>query len=165
MGAWTVMYPWPMKVAPMLVFLVGVLIPRFEAAVPGATIRPYQGHRTYDEQTAYFAQGRRPLDEVNRLRRKAGLHRISAHENRHPITSAGPYESAHTLDPSPAVDFVIVCRGVEMWHSWADCDKDGVSDYLELGLLGEQMGLTWGGRWRRFPDPGHLELGPKVGMR
>lgn len=152
------MYPWPEHVAPMLVFLVGVLVGRVETAIPGATAKPYQGYRTYAEQTAYFAQGRKPLTEVNRLRREAGLLPISTRENKHPITLAGPEQSAHTLDPSPAVDMVIVCRGKEAWTAWVDCDNDGVSDYVELGRLGEQMGLKWGGRWKRFPDVGHLEL-------
>jgi peptidoglycan L-alanyl-D-glutamate endopeptidase CwlK len=152
------MYPFPEHVAPALVLLLGVLTFQFEAAVPGATIRPYQGHRTHAEQAAYFAQGRQPLDEVNRLRRKAGLAKIGPNANRWPITLAGPAESAHTKDPSPAADFIVICRGVESWSARTDCDQDGVSDYRELGLIGEGLGLVWGGRWRAFPDAGHLEL-------
>jgi peptidoglycan L-alanyl-D-glutamate endopeptidase CwlK len=53
---------------------------------------------------------------------------------------------------------MILCRGERMWTSRGDCDKDGKSDYKELGELGEAMGLVWGGRWRVFPDIGHLEL-------
>lgn len=153
------MYPWPEHVAPALVLLLGVLTSQFEEAVPGATIRPYQGHRTHAEQAAYYAQGREPLAEVNRLRRKAGLHPISDRENRWPITLAGPHDSKHTQDPSPAADFVILCHGVESWNPRVDCDGDGVGDYRELGLIGERLGLVWGGRWRQFPDVGHLELG------
>jgi peptidoglycan L-alanyl-D-glutamate endopeptidase CwlK len=153
------MYPFPEHVAPALVLLLGVLTAQFEAAVPGATAVPYQGYRTHAEQTAYFAQGRQTLDEVNRLRLKAKLQPISDRENKHPITLAGPSESAHTKDPSPAVDMMILCRGERMWSARGDCDKDGVPDYRELGLLGERLGLVWGGRWRAFPDVGHLELG------
>jgi hypothetical protein len=29
--------------------------------------------------------------------------------------------------------------------------------WLKLGLIGESLGLRWGGRWTRTPDPGHFE--------
>jgi len=30
--------------------------------------------------------------------------------------------------------------------------------FEQLGAFGEGLGLTWGGRWRSFYDPGHFEL-------
>lgn len=30
--------------------------------------------------------------------------------------------------------------------------------WTRLGLIGEQLGLTWGGRWKSPHDPGHFEL-------
>lgn len=32
------------------------------------------------------------------------------------------------------------------------------SIWLKLGLIGESLGLRWGGRWKRPHDPGHFEL-------
>jgi peptidoglycan L-alanyl-D-glutamate endopeptidase CwlK len=155
------MYPFPEHVAPALVLLIAALISQFQQAVPGAVLKPYQGHRSRAEQAALFAQGRHPLDEVNRLRTKAGLPPIGIVENKYRITLANPNESLHVLDPSPAVDVVVVCRGKEVWVFAVDCDRDGRSDYMEMGLLAENLGLEWGGRWLEFPDIGHLELGTK----
>lgn len=152
------MYPWPENVVPILIMLVGLMTPQFEQSVPGATMKPYSGYRTQAEQTAYYAQGRLSLAQVNEYRRTAGLDPISASENRHRITLAPPGESTHNRSPSPAVDIVVVCHGKELWAYEADCDEDGVSDYLEMGRIGEKVGLVWGGRWRGFPDIGHLEV-------
>lgn len=30
--------------------------------------------------------------------------------------------------------------------------------WMKLGLIGEKLGLRWGGRWKRPYDPGHFEL-------
>lgn len=30
--------------------------------------------------------------------------------------------------------------------------------WMHLGLIGEQLGLRWGGRWKKPHDPGHFEL-------
>lgn len=34
--------------------------------------------------------------------------------------------------------------------------------YAECGLIGESVGLEWGGRWKRFPDEPHFQL--KTGL-
>jgi hypothetical protein len=41
-----------------------------------------------------------------------------------------------------------------------DVDKDGVPDYLEMGLIAESLGFVWGGRWSK-PDYPHVELPSK----
>lgn len=43
------------------------------------------------------------------------------------------------------------------WDTKADIDKDNIDDYLELGEIGEQVGLVWGGRWKS-PDYPHFQL-------
>ena len=30
--------------------------------------------------------------------------------------------------------------------------------WLKTGIIGESLGLKWGGRWKRPHDPGHFEL-------
>lgn len=43
------------------------------------------------------------------------------------------------------------------WNLKADVDKDSVPDYEELGRIGEHLGLTWGGSWKK-KDYCHFEL-------
>lgn len=126
------------QLVPALILTLLTLTTQFEAAVPGATLRPISGHRSHAEQAELYAQGRTKPGPI--------------------VTKARPGESNHNRYPSPAVDVVVVCRGVVSWSARADCDGDGVSDYLEMGRLAEKLGLVWGGSWKGFPDPPHLEL-------
>ena len=43
--------------------------------------------RDQNVQEAYYAQGRKPLEEVNALREKAGLYRLTEGENKATITN------------------------------------------------------------------------------
>lgn len=43
------------------------------------------------------------------------------------------------------------------WPGAAPMDDDA---YLRLGLLGEKLGLVWGGRWKNPHDPCHYEVHP-----
>jgi hypothetical protein len=48
-----------------------------------------------------------------------------------------------------AIDVVPMVDSVAQWHDRALWKK--------IGLVGEQLGLKWGGRWRHLYDPGHFE--------
>lgn len=48
-----------------------------------------------------------------------------------------------------AVDVVPVLDSVPSWHNEVVWRK--------IGLVGEKLGLRWGGRWRHPYDPGHFE--------
>lgn len=48
-----------------------------------------------------------------------------------------------------AVDVVPLVNGVPEWHNRALWHK--------IGVMGERLGLRWGGRWRKPYDPGHFE--------
>lgn len=61
-------------------------------------------HRGNDVQAAYYAQGRMPLAEVNKLRKAAGLYLLSAAENKRKATDAKPGSSKHNTLPSQALD-------------------------------------------------------------
>lgn len=48
-----------------------------------------------------------------------------------------------------AIDLVPVIDSVAQW--------DNARLWKKVGVLGEQLGLRWGGRWRTLYDPGHFE--------
>ncbi len=48
-----------------------------------------------------------------------------------------------------AVDVVPVVDSAAVWNS--------PSLWRKVGLIGENLGLRWGGRWRNLYDPGHFE--------
>lgn len=39
-----------------------------------------------------------------------------------------------------------------------DAAKHSFRFWHELGGAAQQRGLTWGGLWRKFPDPAHVEM-------
>lgn len=48
-----------------------------------------------------------------------------------------------------AVDVVPMIDSVAQWNN--------VKLWRKVGVIGEQLGLRWGGRWRDLYDPGHFE--------
>ncbi|PZR37261.1 MAG: hypothetical protein DI538_12790 [Azospira oryzae] len=48
-----------------------------------------------------------------------------------------------------AIDLVPIVDSVAQWHNKAL--------WKRVGIVGEQLGLRWGGRWRHLYDPGHFE--------
>lgn len=57
-----------------------------------------------------------------------------------------------------AFDICILVAGKLLWNPELDADADGVPEYTEAGLIGEKIGLVWGGRWNT-PDAPHFQLG------
>lgn len=56
-----------------------------------------------------------------------------------------------------AFDIAIMINGKICWNPTLDADNDGVSEYTEAGLIGESVGLRWGGRFKS-PDAPHFEI-------
>ena len=48
-----------------------------------------------------------------------------------------------------AVDLVPIVDSVAVW--------DNVALWRKIGIVGEKLGLRWGGRWKHPYDPGHFE--------
>ncbi len=109
--------------------------------------------RTEAEQLALFAQGRKSPGEVNRLRRDAGLPPITAAENK-VVTKV--LTSVHQFGCAFDVALLEPGANTPTWDTKADFNKNGIPDYEELGKLGEEMGLRWGGAFR-FRDYCHFE--------
>jgi peptidoglycan L-alanyl-D-glutamate endopeptidase CwlK len=102
--------------------------------------------RTIEVQEAYYAQGRRPLAEINELRKKAGLYLLGAEEGNRTITDT--MESVHLI--GLAADIVPVIGGKIPWI----IDKDNAEFWLTFGRLGQEAGLEWGGTWPKFNEFG-----------
>ncbi len=106
--------------------------------------------RTEAEQHALFAQGRKTLDEVNRLRKEAGLAPITEGENRI-VTRL--LTSVHMF--GCAFDVAVLKEGRIDWQD--------IASYERLGEIGESIGLRWGGRfsfrdWEHFEYTGGLTI-------
>ena len=114
------------------------------------------------EQAALYAQGRKLLSEVNKIRKVAGLPPISAKENKYCVTWT--MKSKHIIDLtdnspnndlSHAVDIAIVKNGKISWDIKADVNKDGKEDYLQIGHLALEIdpSIEGGWRWRKADYP------------
>lgn len=102
-----------------------------EACVP---VMITQTLRSMDEQATLYARGRTAPGRI--------------------VTYAKPGQSYHNY--GLAFDVAILKDGTPTWDTKVDVNDNEVEDYLEVGLLGEKLGLTWGGRWR-FVDLPHFQ--------
>ncbi len=48
-------------------------------------------------------------------------------------------------------------NGTVHWNTKLDNNNNGTPDYIEIGEIGESVGLKWGGRFSS-PDYPHFEL-------
>ena len=85
-------------------------------------------YRDNESQAALYAQGRTSPGNV--------------------VTNAGPGDSYHNY--RLAVDVVPVVGGKPNWNT-----SDPV--WQTVGLLGEQAGLEWAGRWVHFKELAHFQ--------
>lgn len=90
--------------------------------------------RTIKEQDELYAQGRTKQGRI--------------------VTKARGGESMHNY--GLAFDVALVKNGRAVWDEDADLNKNQLADWEEVGRLGEELGLEWGGRWR-FPDRPHFQ--------
>jgi peptidoglycan L-alanyl-D-glutamate endopeptidase CwlK len=106
-----------------------------KAAEAGVKIKVIGGTRTYAEQDALYAKGRNASGVVVRPREV--------------VTNAKGGQSNHNF----GIAFDI---GVFEGSSYlGDSPK-----YKAVGVLGEQLGLEWGGNWTSFKDQPHFQLRP-----
>jgi peptidoglycan L-alanyl-D-glutamate endopeptidase CwlK len=114
--------------------------------------------RTRATQEVYYMQGRHPLKIVNMARRKVGLWPLLEEENKRRITWT--LESNHFT--GEAFDVALVKDGRPTWNIKTDMNGNEIQDYDEIGLIGESVGLTWGGRFKNSkgkprPDRPHFQ--------
>lgn len=91
--------------------------------------------RTNEEQEALYALGRT----------KPGKK----------VTNAPAGSSYHNY--GLAVDFAVIKDWRPTWDLRADVNANNLPDYTEVGIIAEEMGFEWGGRWTHFKDYPHLQ--------
>lgn len=114
--------------------------------------------RTNDEQKALYAQGRLPLEQTNALRKLANLGPITGAENRRIVTKAQTVKNSfHGY--GLAFDIAVTDptgRKID-WTDSADWNYNSLNDWTEIGKLGVEIGLEWGGNWSGMCDPPHFQ--------
>lgn len=120
-----------------------------ECEKEGLDVEIIETYRTGLVQTAYYAQGRKNLNEVNVMRTGAGLKIITAEENKHIITNTTAGKSKHNL--GEAFDVVPLVNGKPCWNNSVLFNK--------IGRIGVKCGLRWGGHFKSIKDSPHLEIG------
>jgi len=110
--------------------------------------------RTLEEQKALYAQGRESLDEINRLRAIAKMPKLSPTEAKKAVTWT--MKSRHLTGRAFDIALIGVDGKTPHWNEKISINVNQVPDYLEAGIIGESVGLVWGGRWTS-PDFPHFE--------
>ena len=102
--------------------------------------------RSQEIQQAYFAQGRKPLEEVNALRKNAGLWAITEKENKNKITWTllSKHLEGKAIDIAPAIDGK---------PNWSAPDED----WKEIADVAKELGMNPGYYWRAQKDCPHIE--------
>jgi peptidoglycan L-alanyl-D-glutamate endopeptidase CwlK len=114
--------------------------------------------RTDAEQIALHAQGREPLDEVNRLRKIAGMRGLPAKENNWTVTNCDGVKTKSNHQSGLAVDRVPAdAKGNPIWPHPSD------PRWMQIATVMEACGFKWGGRWTKEkdgidPDMPHYEM-------
>ena len=103
----------------------------------GLVVLVTAGLRTEAEQLALYAQGRE-------LRAGQWVVVDSAHVVTHALPEQGPHCRGAAYDLCPLVA--------------ERCAWDRLDLFERLGVLGEGLGLSWGGRWPKLKDMPHFEL-------
>jgi len=112
--------------------------------------------RSAEEQEAYYAQGRLPIDAVNSARKKANLAPISEKENKVVTKAKTVWDSFHAY--GRAFDIAVVSSSGKIdWGENVDWNSDGISDWEQLGKLGESINLEWGGNFSSLRDIPHYQ--------
>jgi len=113
-------------------------------------LRVAYAHRTKEEQTALYNQGRTVLFDKNGNRLGK-------------VTNAQWWQTIHYY--RLALDIVVLYDvdnngtfEVASWDLRKDIDADGQADWMEAVNYLKSVGFEWGGDWRNFPDAPHFQM-------
>ena len=112
--------------------------------------------RTGAEQDAYYAQGRQDVNTVNALRRLANMAPITQSANRI-ITRASKGSSWHEYGLAFDIAIVDPTGRKIVWDNTSDWNQDSVDDWAQVGSLGDEVGLEWGGNFTSIYDAPHYQ--------
>lgn len=120
--------------------------------------------RTNEVQNAYYAQGRKSLDEVNRLRASAGLYTIGKSENMRIITNVQNIATDRGHGAGMAADLVPTIQNKPCWNApqstWDVIGKctEAANIKFKTELEAAKMNVVWGGSWKSIKDTPHVEI-------
>ena len=116
----------------------------------------------YDNvQKCYYAQGRKPLEEVNAMRKEAGLYLLSASENSKTVTNCdgvknrSNHQERNNSGFGYAIDLVPLNEKGNFWWNAPQ------NVWESIGLMAEEYGVDWcaGGKGEHWSwDNPHYEL-------
>jgi hypothetical protein len=115
--------------------------------------------RTQVVQTAYYAQGREPLNEVNIKRVSAGLYTIDADTNKKIITNVKKIDKTKSHAAGLAVDFMPqegYQSSTTQWNIIGKC-VELAKKLFDVKLQEMNAVIVWGGDWK-MKDMPHVEL-------
>ena len=99
--------------------------------------------RTQETQDAYYAQGRKPKEEINAMRSKIGLYLLGDDEAKRIVTQTK--NSKHIL--GLAIDIIPTINNAPLWTVNT---PEKIKLYKRMGEIGISCGLDWGGSWTPF---------------
>lgn len=131
--------------------------------IRGVPITVVETGRDMATMTAYWLQGRAPLDDVNAARAAAGLALITDERNQKPVTHCKPGQSKHGHMEQGRIQSLAFDCYPSYFVNIVGFDKlDEYEDDPRWEIMGEafeEVGFTWGGRWPdRKCDKPHFEL-------
>lgn len=107
--------------------------------------------RTEAEQAALYAQGREPLEEVNKKRAIAGMRLLAPAENKYTVTNADGVKYKSNHQGGTALDVVPEYDGRPVWPPAHD------ERWTQIAGVFKKHGFEWGGDWKDFPDLPHYQ--------
>ena len=129
----------------------------FIKAHPGGLVpRLGETYRSPEVQRAYYAQGRQPLAEINRLRTRAGLPLIGTTEAGRIITKAQPGQSAHGFLPARAFDVLLL--NPNGTANWEQKSYQLFAGFVQAAAAKLNVAVSIGAFWKSFPDAPHTQL-------
>lgn len=97
--------------------------------------------RTELEQRALYAQGRKPLNEVNALRMGAGMYLLKASENNNTVTNCDGVVNKSRHQSGMALDVVPAVNGNPVWPPTID------PRWKQIASIMVKHGFRWGMDW------------------
>lgn len=122
--------------------------------------------RTTKEQYALYSMGRETLENVNKLRKVAGLYLLKSNTENIKVTNTLVSKHLIDLDDSQKDNdlsraFDIAILGPNMKPTWdlkINVNKNEIPDYLEVANAGQKIGLVVGAFFKKFKDYPHYEI-------